>query len=529
MTKGHLIGDTFSEADRRWVADTLGAPLLAWAADVTQDEITAWVSSGRWLGDPHAQALDELAAEALRRRYQRLSDSLRPVETIEREVIGGLTEVRPGAELSFVSALRLEVAGPPPASSLETPTERALEAALWHFWPALLADERVHLRENSVPSEVLGPLASDVRLAPILKPGPGRSVLLAPGSGQSHYDPVDLAASLAGYGVERARQQGLWPRIDAVLDAALEALEHVYQLAAGEQVALPALIAFADIVVPEGWRFEIGDFRLRAATATDRHRGTVEAGLILETSLPTRLSTSTLDATWDWRTLPGRDNYIRARERAADRVVLAFALAYGTQAVPRAAWSHLVNPLTQGWMAEIHGGQIGVPLEVCAKRTAEVESWLGLLDATMTEQLEIPARRVVASMTERGDPRDALIDAVVAWDALVGATPETVLRVTTSLAVLVEDDIARRPALQRELKAIYGLRSKLVHGNSQPSEAAAHHAHSQALDVALESLRRILAERPGLAGLNSTQRSTRLLLGLTGLPAAGAEAAPDED
>jgi hypothetical protein len=156
-----------------------------------------------------------------------------------------------------------------------------------------------------------------------------------------------------------------------------------------------------------------------------------------------------------------------------------------------------------------------MPRVVESKRLPEVERWLRLIDAQLGHPLEIAARRVVASMTERGDPRDALIDAVIAWDSLVGASGETVLRVTTALPVLLEENTRPRKDLRDELKRIYNMRSKIIHGGRPPSEADAHRAHIRALDVGLESLRRILAARPSLASYSAEERSVHLLLGMT--------------
>lgn len=515
----HLLADPFSLPDRRFAADTLGTAVLAWAGNTAQAAIEDWVETSRGLKAPHAEVLDELVAQVLRRRYELLNEEQRPAERVGREIATELVRVHPNLGTSYIGASRLAAGAPGPSSSLKSPSERAIEALIWHLWPALLAfDGASGVFDAIGADELVAPLVDDDGLRPILEREPGYALTVAPGIGRSTYDARSVAASLVSFGVERAQIRGAWPEMPAVVEGAREGLKIVYALATERRVELPALIAFTDIVVPDGWEVTVGDSRLRAAREEDRRRAGGEAGLVLETQLPTRFSARKLDEHFDWRALPGRDEYIRARERAGDLVVLAFALAFGTEAVPRVAWSHLLNPLTDTWMAELHGGQPAAALHVEPKRISDVERWLQLLNERMTRQLEIPARRVVASITERGDPRDALIDAVIAWDGLVGATPETVLRVTAGLTVLLEDDPQKRPRFQKELKEIYKLRSGLVHGSKVPTEREAHNAHARAVKVALESLRRIIVDYPGLAALDAEVRSNLLVVGLHSIP-----------
>ena len=87
------------------------------------------------------------------------------------------------------------------------------------------------------------------------------------------------------------------------------------------------------------------------------------------------------------------------------------------------------------------------------------------------------ARRLVSAISLRTDRADALIDAVMVWENLVGTTTETSFRVTAALAKLNENDRSGRRDVQKKLQSLYSLRSRVVHGDeadlSKVDEAAA--------------------------------------------------------
>jgi hypothetical protein len=61
---------------------------------------------------------------------------------------------------------------------------------------------------------------------------------------------------------------------------------------------------------------------------------------------------------------------------------------------------------------------------------------------------------------------ETLIDAVIAWENLCGATPETTFRTTASLSWLLEPDASKRRELRTRLGKVYGARSQIVHGQA---------------------------------------------------------------
>src|ERR1700692_2520225 len=93
--------------------------------------------------------------------------------------------------------------------------------------------------------------------------------------------------------------------------------------------------------------------------------------------------------------------------------------------------------------------------ELDESEVAEVDRWAGILNARYVPNLkdapilEVAAKRVIAALAHRVDPRDRLIDAVTAWEALFGGREEATLRVSGSIAWLLEPhDQNARQALQ---------------------------------------------------------------------------------
>ncbi|MFG1690336.1 hypothetical protein ACGFNP_60040 [Nonomuraea sp. NPDC049269] len=150
--------------------------------------------------------------------------------------------------------------------------------------------------------------------------------------------------------------------------------------------------------------------------------------------------------------------------------------------------------------------------ETAARR---VESWAKVVAERHPSSLDITMRRLITAFTVDRDPTDALIDGVICWENMLGSPQEAVLRVTSSMAKLIESrDPEKRKVIHAELKDIYKARSALVHGNSkqQPKRDKLHQYKNASLQYAIETLLR-LYERPALlVEKDSGMRSQSILL-----------------
>jgi Apea-like HEPN len=106
-----------------------------------------------------------------------------------------------------------------------------------------------------------------------------------------------------------------------------------------------------------------------------------------------------------------------------------------------------------------------------------------------------------------------LIDSIIAWENLFGSKEgELRFRITSSLAVLLEESYQARKDLKKRLSDLYDLRSKVVHG-SRNLKRSEYPQCQEALSIAIEAIRVLIRERPDLLELpDGTERSTALLL-----------------
>jgi hypothetical protein len=108
------------------------------------------------------------------------------------------------------------------------------------------------------------------------------------------------------------------------------------------------------------------------------------------------------------------------------------------------------------------------------------------------------------------DVADALIDAVMVWDNLVGTSAETTCRVTASIAKALEPDKTKRRGLQRALKQIYDIRSRVVH-RAAVDQVGVQEAATKAVSTAVEILAFSYRRGSEWLALSSTERSDLLL------------------
>ncbi len=198
-------------------------------------------------------------------------------------------------------------------------------------------------------------------------------------------------------------------------------------------------------------------------------------------------------------------------------LALAFVLASidAQRVAPMAVWSTTVPPFASGGGYSVRSPLVPATLRPTLEESgcSQVEDWCRLLEERrhLRPGTSIAGARLVSAVTGRTDLVDRLVDAVVAWENLVGAEGETTFRVTGALAKLIEDDPSKRAALARRLKGIYTLRSRAVHG-AEVDQNKLKDAVGDAVDFGIAGLRRLYAKDPEWLKLDSTMRANRLLL-----------------
>jgi hypothetical protein len=303
-------------------------------------------------------------------------------------------------------------------------------------------------------------------------------------------------------------------------------------------IEVAARMAFTGVRLPDAGPYSFGGITVRAVDEQDRQyiphglagqlAGTDAEGntvvvdysgdVVAETSIPylLRFRAADPDGVSDFP----RD-VLAARSRADElgqrlRASLLLAVTRDHRVQILASWQSVDDPLEYIPSMAWHDPRQAVglmPTQLTEEEVSQWQAWFGLLGAPGAERIGIALSRVLRAVGERRDPVDVLIDAVIAWENIFGSSQgESTLRVTASIARLLEDDAAKRDALRSRLADIYKLRSKAVHGNGQPKDTELSLCYD-ALTYSIQTLRKILQHRPDLLDhKDGTGRSLRLLL-----------------
>lgn len=185
-------------------------------------------------------------------------------------------------------------------------------------------------------------------------------------------------------------------------------------------------------------------------------------------------------------------------------------------------WS-IPNPLSGGAYSSA-GEHSAYPTSSAVTITSEVAiaitEWSRKLQ-NCPEKLELGMRRIVAATTQRIDPSDAFIDAVVCWESLLGTNEgEVTFRVCGALAhLLCPDNPNERVKLYEELRSLYKQRSKLIHGSdvgvAQNDQSNQNYSErrDRAIMVSIQAIRAILSDPRLRENIDSSTRNRILLIG----------------
>lgn len=305
---------------------------------------------------------------------------------------------------------------------------------------------------------------------------------------------------------------------DTFIATDLKGFEALRCAVKGEKIDTYAITGLAGITLPEGAQISTPWSVIRPAGPICFTRR-VKGGNILDTScvLGELRQVSVL---FDRAPDPVHPSFDKAdidaiSGRSFHLLALACVLASEGILVPGApimTWSTFCLPFwaqTGSSLPRLPGNE---PKEVdLSDRIPEIEEWAKVVKDVHVSSLDISAKKLVSAVEHRLDPGDALIDAVIVWENLVGTSNEVTFRVSAALAKLLECDPSTRAALQKSLTKIYGLRSRLVHGVSI-DQMELREASRDAIAVAIKALRASYKKGTDWLSLSSEKRSNRILL-----------------
>lgn len=299
--------------------------------------------------------------------------------------------------------------------------------------------------------------------------------------------------------------------LDSFVGAVIENYEDLLCQGRGEAIRAYDLIGYTGVELPPGSQVATPWGVLRAAPPNFR----VGLGFNLTTAILAAPCTMTVGISREEypAQLP-TDGPVASRiEGARQLFPMAFALAssQNPRCTPMVTFEAVLFPLV-ALNSYRHTG-ILFPIQPTARPGAHeleaTEAWAKRLEESRTGSLQIAERRLVSAIAQRTEKADALIDAVIAWESLVGTRRDTTARVTGALANLLESVPASRFTLRNRLKDIYDIRSRVVHGDLADGDNVAA-ASYQAIEIGLHALRKLHDRSGDWLTVNSRTRSDRL-------------------
>jgi hypothetical protein len=322
----------------------------------------------------------------------------------------------------------------------------------------------------------------------------------------------------------RFRLQGSG-NISDYLDCVVEVLAQARELSRGREVVVPNLVGLTGVEIAEGVEVTTPFGTLRAPRGTDKQLTAdrtdgAKLTAVLETTAPLRLIVRDAEdaeprGRYDERFGSVLREYNRRTAHAITMARFAILLSsdsdiIGVTPISQTVFNPLEHGLAQRWLP-FHRGLSGTN-KLDASAAERVRAWAEKIHVSHPPALDLGMRRLLAAATTRTDPVDGFIDAVMCWENMFGASPETTFRVCGAMACLLEPtDKARRTALFDELKKLYNARSSVVHGSIELNHRSAYDHRTRAVRCALDAMRR-LYDYPELLKIKKSHDRGRAIL-----------------
>ncbi len=492
-----------------------------------------------WLLDNPGESLSAVQAEVARsvaatvRRHIEQSPEL-PVDL----AISGLVIYQPGLRGSVIDLLHTKVAGAPRIEETGDAVLDALMQMTAHGYGELLLQSAhrftpTALAPNPFGTALLTAVAKDPAF-PYTEEDPEEDqvVVTLPTGWQSGLQWVLLGSSIIQYAWELAKLHVAVPTLDDVLSQLPKALNQARDVFAGRTIELTGLASLTGVVLPLGKEVMLPWGRLRAARREDHplligdlvdrstvgRTGTAEkvtisdAGdVILEVKIRTKIGISPAGSN-PRMVVSGREEL----ERRITEVRLAHLLADDSDqtAVILPVWRRLLTPISGGMLSVSWSDPrlfaSRSPTALSDPQVATWSDWITQLSKVNIGRLGVASARILRAAAERRDAYDSLIDAVIAWEALLGAETEITFRLSSAIARLLHPAGDERRAARKRIAEIYVLRSAVIHGTER-NRAEVSKASREALSIGINVIRTLVAQ-PELLKMAPGERGIEILM-----------------
>ena len=290
-------------------------------------------------------------------------------------------------------------------------------------------------------------------------------------------------------------------------------------LSTGEYSSV-ALVGLSGVLLPDGVQaFDVADMKVRrwmrsdarfSSVLDDRyycgssvagskgHRFHYRGDIVIEIPITLKITVP--------QTTKGNSSEERSTELHSLRNELRDAINYKVHLIQLAlllsqqsnspsgrwVWRTIIDPLSNGSSIAFEPKSPYINIQgTLALTTDDLENWKNWLGLILQHEESlrncfIGVRHLLSAVNERENPDDRLLDAVVAWENLVGVDHQTTFRVTAALACLQSDKPQVYQEQQKQFSKIYNVRSRVIHGSgtAQRFEAAFSKTYGQSASEA---------------------------------------------
>ncbi|GAA2259005.1 hypothetical protein GCM10010430_48810 [Kitasatospora cystarginea] len=519
---------------------------MAYSLAVDEDNLGSLLTGDAALTDPQISLANELVE--LRKH---IAENFAELPT--NQVLGFIVSQLGGDGRTVARSWRMRTVGAEVDSPTTDPVDGPLMELALEAYPALLLprDEELYpgmrwmLPINAVRVLLAHPKAQEFREAVLAdsllgsvfaeeseQPEARRQLFRSTGQGGSPQLSM-LASTLISYAWRRLQGGPVNPgRFAAEVLLALQLARAAFTK---KPEKTTARVAFAGVLLPPQTQFKVGPALMRAVTDKDREYAPESLRAQLTGTNPsgeTTIINYDGDVLLEYR-LNYRAKVVRSEELPGDwpsdmlpppelaqmvtrlRFSLMLAVDRDSRAQLVQTWNYIEDPLSAGpnisWNDPRQGTGI-MPMLLTQDEVAAWEKWYGRL-TDPAAKLDLALSRILRAIAERREPSDVLIDSVIAWENVFGTQQgEPTFRVTMCIAKLLEENTEARAGLRDTLAKIYGLRSKVVHGNRNLKQEE-YPLCFEAMEIAIRMIRTLAADRTDILALpDGARRSEKLLL-----------------
>lgn len=430
-----------------------------------------------------------------------------------------------GGQQTWANRFRYEITGKlEPVPTSEDPLVAPLARLARDLYPSLLLPIEIGRWSNDLPMPLPGllagamaqhPASAEFRaelandpLAEALTPAGGSAIISFPSGLGSSIDPDLLPLSLLGAAATRARLLRDIFDINGLAEELLALINQLRAIAAGASISLPIAAAVRGVEVEPGAIFDLPWGTLRALSENTLkavgHIFPAQGCLFI-----TEVEGKALIGTNTGNRPP---EVSRSKHRAFSteldtrlrKMSLALLLAETDTKPPVAAlpgqWVAVTPLFGSGWglgaaIPELASEQ---PSVLTTSHRTALERSAALVDSHYDSALAIPTRRLVSARLQRHDIEDGLVDAVVALESLFAGSDsgELSFRISAAVAWLIGRSAEERLKVQKELRDLYALRSKILHRGGAGQDVSSE--RDRTVKLATDAISALLRDHPDL-------------------------------